>query len=208
MLRLYDYPRSGNCYKVRLLLCQLGEPFERVQLDISKGKTRSPEFVAKNANQRVPLVEWPDGRRLPESGAILWYLADGTPFLPGDPWERAQILQWMFFEQYSHEPYIAVMRFWYFAGLVDRNRHAVAEKMERGYHALDVMEKHLQPRNFFVGERYTIADIALYAYTHLAHEGGFDLARFPRVRAWIESVRSQPRHVEITDQVGQLVPWP
>jgi glutathione S-transferase len=153
--------------------------FERVQLDIRKGATRTPDYLAKNANGRVPLVEWPDGRRLAESDAILWYLAEGTPFVPEDRWERAQVLQWMFFEQYSHEPYLAVVRFWHLAGRLEENREALPGKMERGYHALGVMEKYLASRAFFVGERYTIVDIALYAYTHVAEEGGFDLAGFP-----------------------------
>ncbi len=208
MLRLYDYWESGNCYKVRLLLSQLGVPFERVHLDILKGETRTREFIAKNANHRVPLVEWPDGRRLSESDAILWHFAEGTPFIPQDPWERAQILQWMFFEQYSHEPYIAVVRFWHFAGLIEQNRAVLPEKMERGYHALSVMENHLESHSYSVGERYTIADIALYAYTHVAEEGRFDLTKFPCVGNWLDRVRSQPGHVKITDQVGKLVSWP
>jgi glutathione S-transferase len=208
VVRLYDYPESGNCYKVRLLLSQLREPFERVHLDILRGQTRTPEFRAKNPNQKVPVVEWPDGRCLPESDAILWHLAEGTPFLPADRWERAQVLQWMFFEQYSHEPNIAVVRFWHHAGRVDKNRQALADKMERGYHALGVMEGHLKARSFFVGERYTIADIALYAYTHVAHEGGFDLGRFPAVRAWLARVSAQPGHVRITDEAGKLISWP
>jgi glutathione S-transferase len=208
MLRLYDYWESGNCYKVRLLLSQLEKPFERVHLDILKGETRTPEFLAKNPNHRVPVVEWPDGRRLAESGAILWHLAEGTPFLPNDHWERAQVLQWMFFEQYSHEPYIAVVRFWHFAGVIEQNRQALTEKMERGYHALKVMEEHLSTRPFFVDEQYTIADIALYAYTHVAHEGGFDLGRFASVGTWLERVRAQHGHVSITDEVGKLISWP
>jgi glutathione S-transferase len=208
VLRLYDYWESGNCYKVRLLLSQLGIPFERVHLDILKGETRAPGFVAKTRNHRVPLVEWPDGRRLFESNAILWHLAEGTAFVPHDPWERAQALQWMFFEQYSHEPNIATVRFWHFAGLVEKNRAALPDKVERGYHALDVMEHHLAANAYFVGERYSIADIALYAYTHVAHEGGFDLARFPSVRTWLECVRAQPGYVKITDELGTLVPWP
>ena len=207
MLRLYDCGESGNCYKVRLLLSQLGTPFERAPVDVLHGETRTPAFLAMNANGRVPLVEWPDGRRLAESNAILWHLADGTPLLPADPWERAQILQWMFFEQYSHEPYVAVVRFWHFAGKVEQNRAALPEKMERGYQALDVMEHHLATRAFLVGERYTIADVALYAYTHVADEGGFDLARVPAVRHWLERVRAQPGHVAITDEVGTLVAW-
>src|SRR5512134_1338131 len=140
MYRLYDYLSSGNGYKVRLLLAQLGIPFERVELDILRGETRTPGFLAKNPNHRIPLLEWPDGRTLAESNAILYYLADGTPLLPADRFERAQILQWMFFEQYSHEPYVAVVRFWYFSQQLERHRAELAEKVERGYHALGVME--------------------------------------------------------------------
>ena len=142
MIRLYDYFESGNAYKVRLLLTQLGIPFERVEVDILAGATRRPEFLAKNPNHRVPLVEWPDGRRLAESNAILFHLAEGTPYLPEDPFERAQVLQWLFFEQYSHEPYIAVVRFWHFAGMLEDKRDQLAEKTERGYEALGVMENH------------------------------------------------------------------
>jgi glutathione S-transferase len=208
MLRLYDYLESGNAYKVRLLLSQLGRPFERVHLDILAGETRRPEYLAKNRNHRIPLVEWPDGRRLAESNAILFHLAEGSACLPADSWERAQVLQWLFFEQYSHEPYIAVVRFWHFAGLVDDNKAALPEKIERGYHAFDVMEDHLSTREFFVASRYSIADIALYAYTHVAHEGGFDLGRFPSVTAWLGRVASEPGHVRITDEIGELVRWP
>jgi glutathione S-transferase len=202
MLRLYDYWESGNCYKVRLLLSQLQMPFERVHLDILAGETRRPAFLAKNPNGRVPLVEWPDGRRLAESDAMLVYLAEGTPLLPADAFERAQVLQWMFFEQYSHEPYVAVVRFWHFAKLVEKNRAALPDKMDRGYQALAVMERHLAERAFFVGERYSVADIALYAYTHVADEGGFELGRFPAVERWLARVRAEPGHVAITDEVG------
>ncbi len=155
MLRLYDFWESGNAYKVRLLLAQLGVPFERVQLDIVSGETRTPPYRALNPNQRVPLVEWPDGRRLAESDAILFHLAEGTPLLPDDSWERAQVLQWLFFEQYSHEPYIAVVRFWHFTGAVDQHRGELAEKMARGYEALEVMEAHLAQRPFFVAPAAT-----------------------------------------------------
>ena len=208
MLRLYDYWESGNAYKVRLLLSQLGQPFERVHLDILKGDTRQPEYVSKNPNHRVPMVEWPDGRRLAESNAILFCLSEGSKYLPEAPWERAQLLQWLFFEQYSHEPYIAVARFWHFAGLVDQNKEDLPGKMEGGYQALAVMQAHLTENEFFVAGRYSIADIALYAYSHVAHEGGFDLSRFPAVTEWLERVASQPDHVQITDQVGELVAWP
>jgi glutathione S-transferase len=150
----------------------------------------------------VPLVEWPDGRRLAESNAILCYLADGTPLMPADPFERAQTLQWMFFEQYSHEPYVAVVRFWHFAGLLEQNRAALPEKTERGYAAFGVMEHHLVARDWFGGARYGVADIALYAYTHVAGEGGFELNRFPAIARWLARVAAQPRHVRITDVVG------
>jgi glutathione S-transferase len=199
MLRLYDYWESGNCYKVRLLLAQRGIPYERVPVDILKGETRSDAFQTRNPNQQVPLLEWPDGRCLAESNAILYYLADGTTFLPEDAWERAQGLKWLFFEQYSHEPYIAVVRFWHFAGLLEGKSELVEEKTRRGYNALQIMEKHLSAQSFFAGGRYSIADIGLYAYTHVAHEGGFDLERFPALVQWLQRVREQPGHVAITD---------
>jgi len=208
MLRLYDSPDSGNSYKVRLLLSQLGQPFERVHMDILKGDTRRPEYLSKNPNHRVPLIEWPDGRRLAESNAILFHLAEGSPYLPSDPWVRAQVLQWLFFEQYSHEPYIAVVRFWHHAGLLDEHRNELSEKQERGYHALRIMEGHLGSCDFFVADRYSIADIALYAYTHVAHEGDFDLGRCPRINAWLARVASQQGHIRITDEVGKRVSWP
>jgi glutathione S-transferase len=208
MLRLYDSHDSGNAYKVRLLLSQLGQPFERVHMDILRGDTRRPEYLSKNPNHRVPLIEWPDGRRLAESNAILFHLAEGSTYLPPDPWVRAQVLQWLFFEQYSHEPYIAVVRFWHHAGLVDEHRNELSEKQERGYHALQVMEGHLGSSEFFVADRYSIADIALYAYTHVAREGGFDLGRFPRINAWLARVASQQNHIRITDEVGKRISWP
>ena len=201
MLRLYDYYDSGNGYKVRLLLTQLGLAFEYVEKDIMKGETRTPEFLALNPNGRIPVLELDDGRHLAESDAILFYLAEGTPFLPDDRFARADVLRWMFFEQYSHEPYIAVARAWLHVlpgRKVDPER--LREKMEGGYQALDVMERHLATRRFFVGERYTIADIALYAYTHVAHEGDFHLGRYPNVRAWLARVATQPGHVPITQR--------
>ena len=201
MIRLYDYLPSGNGYKVRLLLTQLGIPFERIELDILKGTTRTPEFLQKNLNGRIPVVELEDGGFLAESNAILFYFADGTPFLPADRWQRAQALQWMFFEQYSHEPNIATSRFWLqHLELTPERKAALAQKRPLGYAALDVMEKHLTGRSFFVGEQYSIADIALYAYTHVASEGGFDLAKYPNIRAWLERVRSQPKHIPITQE--------
>ena len=199
MLRLYDYLDSGNGYKARLLLHLLCEPFELVELDIMKGETRTPAFLAKNPNGRIPVLETEDGRFLPESGAILWYLADGTLFLPDDPWERAQVLRWMFFEQYSHEPFVAVARFWLKHLPADDPRLAqLPDKQTGGHAALEVMEAHLKNRGSFVGQRLTIADIALYAYTHVAGEGGFDLSAYPAIEAWCARIAAQPGYVEIT----------
>jgi glutathione S-transferase len=198
MLKLYDFLESGNGYKVRLLLHQLAVPFERIELDITRGQTRTPEFLARNRNGRIPVLELEDGTALAESNAIQFYLAEGTPFLPAGRIERAQVLQWMFFEQYSHEPYIAVVRFWCHTGEAEKRPEEVAARRARGYDALAVMEDHLHHRDWFAAGRYTIADIALYAYTHVAHEGGFDLAPYPAVNAWLARVRSQPRHIPIT----------
>jgi glutathione S-transferase len=198
VLRLYDFLESGNGYKVRLLLAQLGIPCERIEVDILKGETRTPEFLARNPNGRIPVLELEDGTHLAESDAILFYLAEGSPMLPDDRLERARVLQWMFFEQYSHEPYIAVLRFWNFAGLADEKRAEIPERRRRGEEALQVMETHLRRCDYFVGERYSIADVALYAYTHVADEGGFDLSGLPGVGAWLERVRSQPGHIPIT----------
>jgi glutathione S-transferase len=198
MLTLYDYLPSGNGYKVRLLLTQLGKPYELVQVDIVLKQTRTPEFLAKNPNGRIPCLRLEDGTYLWESNAIQFYLAEGTPFLPSGRLERAQVLQWMFFEQYSHEPYIAVVRSWHHFGTIEANRAQLADRVERGYAALGVMESHLAKRSYFVGDRYSIADIALYAYTHVAPEGKFDLAPYPAVRQWLERVRSQPNYIPIT----------
>jgi len=201
LLRLYDFHESGNGYKVRLLLAWLGLPYERVELDILRGETRRPEFLALNPNGRIPLLVLEDGRRLAESNAILFHLAQGTPFWPTSAFEQAEVLQWMFFEQYSHEPYVAVVRFWTFAGQLEAHAAELPERRRRAEAALDVMEGHLAARSYFVGERCSIADVALYAYTHVAHEGGFDLAARPAIRAWLERVASQPGTVAI-DAVG------
>jgi len=198
-MRLFDFLSSGNGYKVRLLLHLLGQPFDRVELDIVAGATRTPEYLAKNRNGRIPLLELDDGRLLAESNAILFYLAHGTEYLPAERWARAQVLQWMFFEQYSHEPNIATSRFWlHHLELTPERRAALADKRRLGEAALGVMEEHLGSRAYFVGERFSIADIALYAYTHVADEGGFDLAAYPAVRRWLERVAARPGHVPIT----------
>ncbi len=199
MLRLHDFHDSGNGYKVRLLLGQLAIPYDYVEVDILAGGSRTPEFLAKNPNGRIPVLELEDGRCLAESNAILWFLAEGTPLLPEERWERSQVLQWMSFEQYNHEPNIATSRFWLRHTEFDSHRRRrYAEKIKDGTAALQVMESHLASRRYFVGERYTIADIALYAYTHVADEGGFDLSPFAAIRAWLERVRTQPRYKPIT----------
>jgi glutathione S-transferase len=202
MIRLYDYLPSGNGYKVRLLLTQLGIPFERIELNITKGETRTTEFLRKFPNGRIPAVELDDGKLLFESNAIISYFAEETPFLPADRFPRAQVFQWLFFEQYSHEPYIASVRYLVIHPEVQDARRSILEPLmrPRGYDALGVMESHLKSREWFVGERYSIADIALYAYTHVADEGGFDLAGFPAIRGWLERVKSQPRHIPITQR--------
>jgi glutathione S-transferase len=196
MLTVYGMKSSGNCYKVELLLEQLGRPYRWVEIDSAAGETRTPQYLAMNPNGKVPLLEVEPGRWLAESNAILCYLAEGSRYWPGDAWQRAQVLQWLFFEQYSHEPYIAVARFicrWLDA---DHPRRADLPRLhERGAQALAVMEQHLGKQSFFAGDDYTIADIALFAYTHAAADGGFDLGAYPQVQAWLDRVRAQPGFV-------------
>ncbi len=195
---LYNSAVSGNCYKVRLLLAQLGLEYETVDVSVVDRSNRKELLGELNPGLRVPTLVLDDGRPLGESNAILWYFGDGTSYVPEDPYERAQVLQWMFFEQYSHEPNIAVARFWLrYSGDPERFRDQLPARMKGGYAALDAMEHALEGTAFLVGERYTIADIALYAYTHVAHEGEFDLASYPAIRAWLERVASQPGHVAI-----------
>lgn len=200
MYRLYEFSPSGNCYKVRLLLTQLQIPFQRVEIDITKGQEGTSEFLKMNPNGRTPVLELKKGQYLSESNAILYYLAEGTPFLPADKLERAQVLQWMFFEQYDHEPNIATSRYWIaILGQSEVYRKELGKKKEAGHEALAIMDAHLSLHNYFVGDRYSIADIALYAYTHVAHEGGFDLSGYPAVQAWLKRVEAQPQHIKITD---------
>ncbi len=199
MLRLYDFPESGNGYKVRLMLHRLAIPFELVELDITKGETRTPGFLSKNRNGRIPTLELEDGTCLAESNAILCYLAEGTDLWPAGRLARARTLQWLFFEQYSHEPFVAVARAWRRVfGMTPEREAQLPGKMKGGYQALDVMEDALTGRRFLVDDRFGVADIALYAYTHVAGEGGFDLARYPAIRAWLGRVATEPRHVPIT----------
>jgi len=200
MPTLYDYLDSGNGYKIRLLMAHLEQPYRRVQLEIFHGASRTPEFLAKNPNGRIPTLELDDGTFLAESNAIMWYLAENTAYVPQDRLGRAQVLQWMFFEQYSHEPYVATARSLMRHHAPDSPRRAeIPERQVKGHQALAVMEGHLARRSFFVNERYSIADIALYAYTHVAPEGGFDLSAYPNLLAWLGRVASQPRHIRITD---------
>ena len=199
---LHQMEISGNCYKVRLAARQLGVPITLEEYGLHDGMTRTPEYLAKNPNGRVPMLEFEDGRCLPESGAILWYLAEGTPLLPHDRWSRSEALQWMFFEQYSHEPYIAVARFWLAyapKAELDKKRHLVGEWHEKGNAALAVMETHLARHAWFAGGRYSIADIALYAYTHSAGDGGYDLSKYPVIGRWLVRVREQARHIPLSE---------
>jgi glutathione S-transferase len=196
---LYDSGVSGNCYKVRQLFAHLGIEYERREVSVIDRSGRRELLGALNPGLRVPTLVFDDGRSMGESDAIMFYFAEGTPYLPDDRFERAQVLQWLFFEQYSHEPYIAVARFWAIAGITPSDADAEA-KLRGGRAALDAIEAHLAAdREFLVADRYTIADIALYAYTHVAPEGGFDLAGYPAINAWLERVAAQPGHVLITD---------
>jgi glutathione S-transferase len=196
---LYDSPVSGNCYKVRLLLGHLGLAFERHDVDVVDRSGRAELLGDLNPALRVPTLVLDDGRPLAESNAILWYFGDGTRFVPVDAFERARTLQWLFFEQYQHEPTIAVARFWVaYSGTPERFTAQLPTKLEAGYVALDAMEKWLAAQPYFVGETLTIADISLYAYTHVAHEGGFDLGFYPAVRAWLDRVAAEPGHVPMS----------
>lgn len=200
---LHQMQMSGNCYKVRLTAKQTGAKLTLRDYPLLGGETREPEFLARNPNGRVPLLEWEDGRVLAESNAIIWYLAEGTNLAPDDSWARAEALSWMFFEQYSHEPYIAVARFWLAWAPkteLEKKQHLVPEWREKGNAALAVMEKRLATRDWFAGNRYSVADIALFAYTHCADEGGFQLAEFPAVSRWIARVRAQSGHISLRDQ--------
>mgnify|MGYP003589478986 FL=1 len=197
---------SGNCHKVRLLLEQLGRPYTWIEVDSAHGGTRTPEYLAKNPNGKVPMLERADGSVLVESNAILCWLAEGSPYLPADAWQRAQAFSWLFFEQYSHEPYIAGARFIRGGTPLDSTRRADLPRLhERGMQALAVMEKHLAQAGWFTGPAYGVADIALFAYTHCAGEGGFDLAAFPHITDWLARVRAQPGFVpmpNVSDDVA------
>jgi glutathione S-transferase len=202
MYTLYSMQRSGNSYKVRLALSQLRLPYRPVEIDILKGESHTPEFLAKNPNGQVPLLEAAPGRYLAESNAILWFVAGGSALAPEDRIERAEALQWMFFEQHSLEPNLGAAYFWLclVKGGRDLQQHALEDWMEEGYRALGVMEKHLRGRRYFAADRYTIADIALYAYTHIAHLCDYDLATFPNIRAWLDRIGNEPGHITVAAQ--------
>jgi glutathione S-transferase len=206
MYTLYSMQRSGNSYKVRLALARLGIPHRLIEVDILQGESRTPEFLAKNPNGRIPLLEVAPERYISESNAILWFLAGGTTLAPEERIEHAEALQWMFFEQHSLEPNIGAAYFWLalIKGGRELRQHALDDWMENGYRALGVMEMHLAKHDFFVDSRFTIADIALYAYTHLAEQCDFDLARYPAVRAWLGRVAAEPGHVAMDWQPDEL----
>ncbi len=198
MLTLYEFSSSGNCYKLRLAMTQLGIAFRRIEKDITRGETRTADFLAINPNGRIPVLVTPEGQVLPESNAALWYLARESQFMPKDAFQQAQVLQWMFFEQYNHEPNIATSRYWiHVLGEREKYAEALLEKQQKGHDALGVMEAHLSGRDFFVGSDYSIADIALYAYTHVADQGGFSLDAYPEIRGWLERVERQPAYVSM-----------
>jgi glutathione S-transferase len=197
MYTLYSMQKSGNSYKVRLALARLGIPYKLVEVDILQGESRTPEFLAKNPNGQVPLLEVAPGRHLAESNAILWYVAGGSTLAPEERIERAQALQWMFFEQRSLEPNIGAAYFWLclIKGGRDLQSHALEDWMENGYRSLKVMDMHLSKHDYFVDSRFTIADIALYGFTHVAHQCDFDLGRYPAVRDWLARVANEPGYV-------------
>jgi glutathione S-transferase len=206
MYTLYSMQRSGNSYKVRLALAQLAIPYRLEEIDILKGDSHTPDFLAKNPSGQVPLLEVAPGRYLAESNAILWYVAGGTPLAPEDRIDRAEALQWMFFEQHSLEPNLGAAYFWLalVKGGRELQQHALDDWMEEGYRALKVMENHLKDHRYFAAGRYTIADIALYAYTHLANQCDYDLTAFPAVRAWLERVEAEPDHVPMDDELAHI----
>lgn len=204
-MRLHGFTGSGNCYKPQLLMRQLGIDHEWIEVDILKGESRTPEFLSRNANGRIPLLEPEPGRYLAESNAMLCFLAEGTPLFPSERWTRAKVLEWLFFEQYSHEPYIATVRFWiHYLGKRAEWREKIAEATKKGHAALGVMEKTLAAQPFLAGDAYTIADIALYAYTHVAGEGDFDLAGYPAIRAWIKRIEAQPGYAPMGQRAAAV----
>lgn len=207
MYTLYSMQRSGNSYKARLALAQLGVPYRKIEIDILQGESKTPEFLAMNPSGQVPLLEVAPGRFIAESNAILWYLADGSPLVPGDDISRAEAMQWLFFEQHSLEPNLGAAYFWLalIKGGRELQTHALEDWMEQGHRALGVMERHLSKHRFFVGDRYGIADIGLFAYSHVANECDFDLAPYPAVREWLARVAAEPGHVPMDWQPAEML---
>jgi glutathione S-transferase len=201
MYTLYSMQSSGNSYKVRMLLARLGIRYRLVETNFFRGETKTPEFLMKNPDGRIPVLELPGTRYLAESNAILVYLAEGTPYLPEDRLERAEVFRWMFFEQHSHEPAIAAARLWLHLvkGGRELRTHEIDQWMEGGYQALALMERHLKNRHYFVGDSTTIADLALYAHTHVAHEGDFDLSGYPKLTEWLARISAEPGHLKLED---------
>lgn len=200
--RVYGDIQSGNCYKIKLLMNYLGIKHEWIELDILQGETKTEKFLIKNPNGKIPVLELTSGKCLTESNAILNYLAQDSSYLPNDPWARANVLQWQFFEQYSHEPYIAVARFIAkYLGLPEARKQEFEAKQVGGNKALAVMEQHLKKNKFMVNDTLTIADISLYAYTHVAHEGGFQLATYPAIESWLSRISNHPQHLTMSQAV-------
>ena len=200
MYKLYNFLPSGNGYKVRLILTLLDIPFERIELNILGRETRTPEFLKKNPNGKIPLLEIDPDKFLAESNAILYYLSQDTEYFPQDKYVQAQIMQWLFFEQYSHEPNIATARYWIsILKQPEKYEEQLKQKHKLGNAALSVMEQHLSNHRFFVGDTYTIADIGLYAYTHVADQGGFDLNKYPAILAWFKRIEAHSKHILITN---------
>lgn len=200
MFKLYEFATSGNCYKLRLAMSMLEIDFERIEIDITKGESRTAEFLKINSNGRVPVLETRDKEYLPESNAALWYLTSNTDLMPSDKLEQAKVLQWMFFEQYSHEPFIATSRYWmHILDQATKYEKELKEKRPKGYAALDVMEKHLEKNKYFVGDKLSAADIALYAYTHVANEGGFDLRNYGAIKEWFIRIEKSKNYVSINE---------
>ena len=202
MYQLYDYVTSGNGYKVALLLHQCHKPFRYIETDILAGASRTPEFLELNPNGKIPVLVTPEGHVLSESNAILLYLAEGTPLLPDDPLLRFEVHRWLFWEQYSHEPFIATSRFWLHLPNAEEFADKLAARRPGGLKALELMERHLDGRTFLVGDRYTVADISLYAYTHKAHEANFSLENYPAIRAWLDRVGAQPGHLTLENKMN------
>jgi glutathione S-transferase len=200
MFKLYEFATSGNCYKLRLAMSMLEIDFERIEIDITKGESRTAEFLKINSNGRVPVLETPNQEYLPESNAALWYLTSDTGLMPNDKLEQAKVLQWMFFEQYSHEPFIATSRYWmHILDQATKYYKELKEKSPKGYAALDVMEQHLEKNKFFVGDKLSAADISLYAYTHVANEGGFDLGNYGAIKQWFKRIEESKNYVSINE---------